>query len=425
MNELIEKVKQLLSAGRHNSAIRAILDALQNSNGIERERLKTQLQVLLRNDEVKSALDDEMRAIIAGDDMLPGLELVPDKYHFTGKAAFPVFNESGCRIAMLNCEQKHEDKIIDFRADTATKGAFYTAVNEVWQFLQRHISAKEFEGNDVTVMNWGLSFSFHYNPFADGILRTDNDDNLDGDSFHFAALAATLSLISERTVDPGYIFTGTFERFDLMKPVTRLTEKTKLILHERPSFKKIVIPHRSLFKGADRKLIDENESYFLEIRTFDEFSEKIFGHSIADLLKFDKAKRHHLGIARVIATDRGIKELTLYDKIGDEKVNATKMKFWVQDCEISRPHENVWYNVFPVPKIYTPVKASNHPPTLILINFSSANTYIGNLLSNNGPSKDAFAIGIRKEPVEAQIFAYRTATQGGIIGKYFALSEIK
>ncbi|KAA0249614.1 MAG: hypothetical protein EDM75_13240, partial [Chlorobiota bacterium] len=128
MNELIEKVKQFLSTGRHNSAIRAILEALQTSKGIERERLKTQLQVLLLNDEVKLALDDEMRATLAGEDMLPGFELIPDKYHFTGKAAFPVFNESGCRIAMLNCEQKHENKIIDFRADSATKGTFYTAV---------------------------------------------------------------------------------------------------------------------------------------------------------------------------------------------------------------------------------------------------------------------------------------------------------
>ncbi len=425
MKELNETTRQLLSTGRHNSAIRAILNALQNSKGIEREKLKTQLQVLLRNDEVKSALDDEMRVTLAGDDMLPGFELVPDKYHFTGKAAFPVFNESGCRIAMLNCEQKHENKIIDFRADSATKGAFYTAVNEVWQFLQRHITAKEFEGNDVTVMNWGLSFSFHYNPFIDGILKTVNDDSLEGNSFHFAALAASLSLISEKPVDPGYIFTGTFERFDLMRAVTMLVEKTKLILRERPTFKKIVIPHRSLFKGADRRLIEENENYFLEIRNFNQFSEKIFGMSISDLLKFEKAKRHHLGIARVIATDRGIKELTLYDKLGDEKLNATKMKFRIQDCEISRPHENVWYNVFPVPTIYTPFKDSNGPPTMILINYPSANTYVGNLLSNNGPSKNAFAIGLRKEPVEAQIFAYRTATQGGIIGKYFALSEIK
>ncbi|GJQ32169.1 MAG: hypothetical protein HBSAPP04_10080 [Ignavibacteriaceae bacterium] len=425
MNELIEKVKQFLSTGRHNSAIRAILEALQTSKGIERERLKTQLQVLLLNDEVKLALDDEMRATLAGEDMLPGFELIPDKYHFTGKAAFPVFNESGCRIAMLNCEQKHENKIIDFRADSATKGTFYTAVNEVWQFLQRHISAKEFDGNDVTVMNWGLSFSFHYNPFADGILKTVNDDSLQGDSFHFAALAATLSLICEKPVDPGFVFTGTFERFDLMRAVTMLVEKTKLILRERPSFKKIVIPHRNLFKGADRRLIEENENYFLEIRNFNEFSEKIFGMSISDLLKFEKAKRHHLGIARVIATDRGIKELTLYDKLGDEKVNATKMEFRIQDCEISRPHDNVWYNVFPVPTIYTPFKDSNGPPTMILINYPSANTYVGNLLSNNGPSKNAFAIGLRKEPVEAQIFAYRTATQGRIIGKYFALSEIK
>lgn len=186
-----------------------------------------------------------------------------------------------------------------------------------------------------------------------------------------------------------------------------------------------MIPHRSLFKGADRRLIEENENYFLEIRNFNEFSEKIFGMSIADLLKFEKAKRHHLGIARVIATDRGIKELTLYDKLGDEKVNKSKMKFRIQDCEISRPHENVWYNVFPVPAIYTPVKESNDPPTMILINYASANTYVGNLISNNGPSKDVFAIGLGKKPVEAQIFAYRTATQGGIIGKYFALSEIK
>jgi len=238
MNELIEKVKQLLSTGRHNSAIRAILNTLQNSKGIEREKLKTQLQVLLRNDEVKLALDNEMRATLTGDDMLPGFELVPDKYHFTGKAAFPVFNAGGCRIAMLNCEQKHENKIIDFRADSETKGAFYTAVNEVWQFFQRHISAVEFEGNDVTLMNWGLSFSFHYNPFTDGVLKTVNDDSLEGNSFHFAALAASLSLITEKPVDPGYIFTGTFERFDLMRAVTMLVEKPNSFFMKDPHLKR-------------------------------------------------------------------------------------------------------------------------------------------------------------------------------------------
>ncbi len=425
MKDVEQKVKDHLSRGLHHSAIRTVVDAFKSSGGIERQKHKTLAELLLRNDEVKSALDEDLKQKIKTEDFLPGLDLKTDKYHFTGMAAFPVFNESGCRVAMLRCEQKYDYKLIDFEASPEVAGSFLTAANVIWQYVQKHIGAVEFPGNDVTVMNWGISFAFHYNPFESGRLVTPNLDHLEGDSFHFAALASVLSFITEVPVDPGFIFTGSFEDSGKMSRVSMLCEKTEVIRKERPGFRKIVIPHRGLFRGADRDLIENNPGIFLEIRSFDDFIEKIFGRSPGEFLRFEKVKRHSLGIARVIAEDMGVKQLTLFDRWEEQKVNERQKTFRVLNCTIKRRDANVKYNVFPCPRIYVPETGSNDQPTLILINFPSANTYLGNMMSNNGISSHFFAIGLNAEAVEAMIFACRTANEGWVIGKHFLIKDLE
>ncbi len=425
MKEVEHQVKEHLSKGRHNSALRTVIDAFNNSGGIEKQQYKTLAEILLQHDEVRASLGDDLRNLILSETFLPGIDLKPDKYHFTGMASFPVFNESGCRIAMLECGQKGDSKLIDFKSTEEVAGSFYTAANMILQFTQENINALEFTGNDVTVMNWGFSYKFGYNPFTHGRLATANDDQLDGDSFHFAALAATISSISEQPVDPGFIFTGAFESQKRLRPVSRLVEKTALVRKERPGFRKIVIPPKALFRGADRELIESNPDIFLEIIDFNDFIEKIFGCSPKQLLKFERSKRHSLGLARVIAHDTGIRKLELYDKIGDAKLNRSTKSFRVFRCIVDRPNENVKYNVFPCPRIYVPDTTTNDFPTLILIDYASANHYLGNTMSNNGVSSHYFSIGIGRESVEAIIFACRTASESWIIGKYFLTSEVK
>lgn len=424
MNELIEKVKQLLSAGRHNSAIRELLQAMQAGKGVEKERIKTQLSVLLKHDEVKCAIDDASLQIILNEETMSEEETKPDLYHFTGKAAFPVFNESGCRIAMLNCEQANSQTPMKFDASPEVKGSFLSAIRIVQQFIQENIRASEFNGNDVTVLNWGHLFSFHYNPVKEGIFMTGNKDILEGDSFHFAALASMISFVSKRPVDPGFIFTGAFEGPTAMKVIGKLKEKCEVIKSERPSCQKIVIPDRSNFKGQERAYIEANPAIFLEISGFDDFVIKIFKLKAEELFRFSDDLRHQLGICRIIAHDYGEMDLELYDNIDKEKFNITTQRFRVINCKATPGDRSVMYNVFPLPKIYYRQSGSGVSPTLILINHYAANHNVGNLMFNNGQSHCAFAIGIGAPPTYAMIFAYKFPPNPGLVGKFFSMNGL-
>lgn len=324
----------------------------------------------------------------------------------------------------LRASEKVLTPIMGFKADDKTTGNFYSSLLLFWQFIQTELRAVEPEmKNDVTVLNWGLNYTAYSNGVEEERLMTGNDFEIEGDSFHFAALVATISNITDIPVDPGLIFTGTFENVEKVAKISNLKEKTAFLLKEHPGLKKIVIPHRDSFSGSDKQYIRENESLFLEVESIPDILEKVFNKKIDLLFRFSKTKRHKLGTCRIIAENVGDKEITIYDKMDDKIVNEEKKKFNVIHCTVSKTDTNVKYNVFPMPFMaFDPGDSRNL--TLIVIDYPSANQYLGNYMSNNSQTNNAYAIGIGQGRVEAQIFAHRRGNNIMLPGKYFRFVDI-
>lgn len=416
------KIKKMLSKGEYLSALNECIRSFEEASGVDKYPVKTVLRLLVGNNEVISAIDEETALKIENilEQPLPPL----DYDHFIGRAAFPVYNKSGCRLVYLRAAEKVLTPIMGFKADNKTTGNFYSSLLLFWHLIQAELKAAEPEKkNDVTVLNWGLTYTAYSNPVEEERLMTENNFDIEGDSFHFAALVATVSSITDIPVDPGLIFTGTFETVERTAKISNLKEKTAFLLNEHPGLKKIVIPHRDSFSGSDKQFIRENESLFWEIESMADLLEKVFNKKIDQLFRFSKTKRHKLGTCRIIAKNVGVKEVTIYDKMDNEIVNVEKKKFNVIHCTVSKTDTNVKYNVFPIPIIaFDPGNSRNL--TLIVIDYPSANPYLGNYMSNNSQTNNAYAIGIGQGRVEAQIFAHRRGDNIMLPGKYFNFVDI-
>lgn len=415
-------IKKHLAKGEYHSALTECITVFEKSSGVDKYPVKTLLKLLTGSNEIISTVDvNTIRKI----ENILEQPLVPIDYdHFIGRAAFPVYNKSGCRLMYLRASEKVLTPIMGFKADDKTTGNFYSSLLLFWQFIQTELRAVEPERkNDVTVLNWGLNYTAYSNGVEEERLMTGNDFEIEGDSFHFAALVATISNITDIPVDPGLIFTGTFENVEKVAKISNLKEKTAFLLKEHPGLKKIVIPHRDSFSGSDKQYIRENESLFLEVESIPDILEKVFNKKIDMLFRFSKTKRHKLGTCRIIAENVGDKEITIYDKMDDKVVNEEKKKFNVIHCTVSKTDTNVKYNVFPMPFMaFDPGDSRNL--TLIVIDYPSANQYLGNYMSNNSQTNNAYAIGIGQGRVEAQIFAHRRGNNIMLPGKYFRFVDI-
>lgn len=417
-----QEVKQFLSDGKHYSALKHCLTACESATGITRQQIRTVLDILTDNDEILTSADDELRSRYK---QVAGKELgypVPD--NFVGKAAFPVFNEAGSSMVMLEAKENHPEGVIGFSATDEANGKLFDCLKILWQFLQKNLRASDLLKNDVTVTNWGLRFSTYANPEHTGRLATENRLIIDGGSFQFAAFIASVSKVTGIPVDPGYIFTGSFDSSEKMAGVTGIPEKVALVRKERPGFKKIVIPNRNYFSNSDKKFIIQNEGIFLEVNSIEELVEKVFEVPVNKLFVFDTAVRHRLGVCRIIAKNLGIREIELYDKLDDRVFNRKKYSFNVVHCSLKRPNVNIKFNVFPIPEIAFSIDDVPGTDILVVFDYPNANVYLGNYISNNTQTAYVYSIGIGQDGLEAQIFANRKGNSDKYIGKFYQKSQL-
>lgn len=417
-----QEVKQFLSDGKHYSALEHCLTTFESASGIVRQQIRTVLGILTDNDEILASMDDELRSRhkrLTGEE--PGYP-IPDS--FVGKATFPVYNESGSSMVMMEVKENHPEGVIGFSATDEANGKLFDCLKILWQFLQKNLRASDLPKNDVTVTNWGLRYSAYSNPEHTGRLATENRLIIDGGSFQLAMFVATVSKVANKPVDPGYIFTGSIESSERLAGVTGLKEKVGLIKKERPAFKKIVIPHRDYFSTAEKRFISENEMIFLEVRSLEELVNEVFGEPITKLLNFNKEKRHSLGVCRILAENRGLKKIELYDTLDGKIFNKKEYSFNVVNCSLKRPNVNIKFNVFPIPEIAFSIDDIPGTDILVVFDYPNANVYLGNYISNNTQTAYVYSIGIGQDGREAQIFANRKGNSDKYIGKFYLKSQL-
>jgi hypothetical protein len=423
---MVEQIKEYLSKGAYYSAINTCLNYYDSSDELEKLEIRTQMKNLLALNDVLAAVDGNTKARLETIFESPLPEI--DHNHFVGRACFPGYNEMGSSLVVLeasNIEIKNSEDLIRFKTNDETRSGLLTLLLLLWQYLHKNISAEEIKGNDVTVLNWGHIYKCYSNPATSGRLKTDTFEEINGDSLQFAAIVATISLITHIPVDPGFVFTGAFKSIKNSKKIGDLIQKVELIKREKPSVKKIVIPPRAEFPTLEREFITKNEELFLEVDGFTELIEKVFGKPVESLLCFNMKERHSLGTSRIIAKNLGDKTITIYNKLLNSRFNFDTATFNVVRCKRTEDFERTEYLLFPLDNINFIPDARIDKETLLVIDMISTVVNIGNLISNNSQSPVVFAAGIGYEPKEAQIFAHPKGKNPRYLGKYFELLEFK
>lgn len=418
-----EKLKKFLENGELYSALGFCLGEYENSTGIEKQKIRTVLDLLVANDEVLASVDDSLRERYEKSTGTPLDE--PAVENFVGKAAFPVYNESGSSMVMMEVKDNFPEGVIGFSATDESKGSLFDCLKILWYFIQKNLKASDLSKNDVTVTNWGFRYTVYTNPEVTGRLATPSNLIIDGGSFQFAAFVASISKVTGIPVNPGFIFTGSFESSERLAGVEGIPQKAALIMRERPGFKKIVIPSRSYFSNNDKKFIAQNEELFLEVNSIEDLVEVVFGKPVSELLVFSKTERHKLGVCRIIADSIGIREIELYDKLDGVAFNKKKYRFNVVYCSMTRANTEIKFNIFPIPEIAYSISHQPGADILFVIDYPSANTYLGNFISNNSQTTAAYSIGIKKDGEDAQIFAHRQGSSDKYIGKYYLKSDLR
>lgn len=423
---MLELIKECLRKGAYFSAVDTCLKFYDSSPELEKLEIRTQLKQLLNMNEVLAAIDEKTktRLEVIFDAPLPTI----DPNHFIGRACFPGYNATGSSLVMLeakNIEERNSTDLIRFKTNDETRSGLLTLLLLLWQYLHKNISAKEVSGSDVTVLNWGHIYSTCSNPATGGKLYTDSVDEINGDSLQFATIVATISLITQIPVNPGFVFTGAFKTIKSSRKIGDLIDKVELIKREKPSVKKIVIPPRGEFPAMEREFITKNEDLFLEVDGFSDLIEKVFGQSVETLLCFDLKARYRLGTSRIIAKSIGDKQLTIYNKLLDSRFNYDTATFNVIHCTRTEDFEKTEYLLFPLDNINFIPDVRIEKETMVVIDMVSTVVNIGNMISNNSQSPVIFAAGIGYDPKEAQIFAHPKGKNPKYLGKYFELKQIK
>jgi len=423
---MIESIKECLKKGAFFSAVDTCLKLYDSSPELEKLEIRTQLKKLLALNDVLAAVDENTKARLEMifDSPLPEI----DHNYFIGRACFPGYNETGSSLVMLeakNIEAKNSDDLIKFKTNDETRSGLLTLLLLFWQYLHKNISAEEIKGSDVTVLNWGHIYTCYSNPATSGRFYTENSDEINGDSLQYAAIVATISLITHIPVDPGFVFTGAFKTIKNSRKIGDLIQKVDLIKREKPSVKKIVIPPRSEFAAMEREYIAKNEGLFLEVDGFTELIEKVFGKPVETLLCFNTKKRYSLGTCRIIAKSVGDRQLKIYNKLLNSRFNFDTASFNVVHCTRTEDFEKTEYLLFPLDSINFIPDVRIEKETMVVLDMISTVVNIGNLISNNSQSPVIFAAGIGYDPKEAQIFAHPKGKNPKYLGKYFELMQIK
>ena len=423
---MIDGIKECLKKGEYFSAVNSCLKVYDASPELEKLEIRTQLKMLLDREEILAAIDDKTRTQLENIFDAPLRKV--DLNHFIGRAFFPGYNPTGNRLVALQA-QKFEtsvsDDLIKFTTDDKTRGNLLSLLLLLWQYLHKNISAEEVEGNDVTVLNWGHTYSCYSNPITAGRLATDSTDLISGDSLQYAAIVATVSLITEIPVDPGFVFTGAFKTVKNSRMIGELIKKVDFIKKEMPSVRKIVIPPRSEFPAIEREYITKNEEIFLEVDGVTALIEKVFGKPVGELLRFNSEKRHGLGACRVIARNAGDRKIQLYNKLLQSRFNHEEVSFNVVHCKRFEDFSKTEYIVFPIENINFIHDDRPAMETMVVLDMVSTVVHIGNMISNNSQVTTIFAAGLGYDPKEAQIFAHPKGKNPKYLGKYFELKEIK
>jgi hypothetical protein len=416
----MKNIQKYLDLGRYYSAVSELLKLHSEAPSLSKNSYANNLAELLKSSLVMGVIGqelvDESRKIVSGK-----LNKV-DETEFIGKAFFPVHNTLQCGLLAIEVNKSPVEHLLGFTADEKTLGDFYKLLKMFWLFLQRNIKATESpEENDVTVLNWGQRFSLISNPFvlSNSIFHSGTTPQLEGNSFHFAAVVAAVSKIINKPVDPNFVFTGTIDFDEKASKVSFLIPKCELIRRERPSLKKIIIPPKEKFTPEEREFINQNKEIFLEVKDITALVEAVFGDRLSNLFAFDQESRYELGSRRIVAKEMGIKEISFYDLIDDTRVNITQEKLNVVKFITSSGGQ---FNVFPLKKIY--FKENKSTRNLILLEGVQANIFVGNFMSHNPQDNNLYSMGIGTTKA-ARVFACPKEKDHPLLGKMFMKEDLE
>lgn len=306
-----------------------------------------------------------------------------------GVAEFPVVVEDNQlnsirAIKVSTCENNNEidNKIVN-------KKELYGILEFIQNEIQKRIHDEEFPYiKDVTILNWGLSFSIRDHALEGTKLEpADINYTITGNSYHFASVVACISKIFSLPVTNNYIFTGQFDHEGSAVRVNNIVEKSELIFRERPKIEKIFIPSKSNFSIDEQRIFD-NDKRFIQVNDIWELIQKVFDKDINDLCALNSTKRHNLGYARIMAEHIGEKELEFKKEFDfqKEKRNCVILHF-------QRPQNDYKaFQIFPLEKIYFEYGQN---PDFIVLEGAVPNHYTGNIMSIDYFKQYSGIIGVR------------------------------
>jgi hypothetical protein len=173
-DEVPDDLQLALNQGRVLSAVKIAVELFNEAAGINKNRIRTLIRSLAENPEINAVWDEVTAAEVAK--TIDNQVNMRDENHFIGKAFFPVFSDQESRLVLLEALDVLSPEIVQFKIQEESKGAFLTQIMGLWQFLNKRITKPETgSANDVTVLNWGISYRTHSNPFSEGIFAGDKN----------------------------------------------------------------------------------------------------------------------------------------------------------------------------------------------------------------------------------------------------------
>ena len=326
-----------------------------------------------------------------------------------GVAEFPVVGEDSIRAIIVTSGK--ENNKLDERINN--KKELLKAINYVQNVIQKNLRDDINEKiQDITVLNWGLTFDIRKHLLTDTKLEPAVDSfRIEGKSLHFAAVSACISKLFNLGINPNFIFTGAFNELGESIGIDSLIIKTELIKKERPKIETIFIPPVNKFNEEEKTYIASNTRIFSEVRNIEDLINKVFARDLKGLSKMNFNKRKSLGYARVLAEYVGTRKLDFYKDY--ETITTDRICLLLN---FIRPDNDAKaYKIFPVDKLFHDFD-EDVLPNFIVINGGMANTYMGNIVSNNQYRSYSGIIGIRDGIGSPDVIVFAARDGSGLAG---------
>lgn len=379
-----EKINNEIQCENYISAVKLLLEEFKSSNDPDNlEKISTILSPPQIINSFNNEFLDELNKLLIRYNFN---QIERGTSDYIGFAEFPAVGDDNNFNSIRAIVVSDGNKNIDIDAKIKNKRALFHTIRYLQDEIQKNLCDLDSKTRDVTILNWGLTFSIREHLLKNTNLGPNNPAiNISGSSLHFAAVVACVSKIFNLPVNQHYVFTGSFNEKGEAQSISDFNKKVELISKERPNIQKIFIPKKSSFSEADQKSISLFDK-FVEIENVLQLIEKVFNKSLNEISTLNLDARKRLGKGKIWAEYFHEKELIFKKEYLDdikEKKNCLVFHFRGEDHEIL-PLKKI-YGFFP-----------NSTPNFIILEGKLPNQYTGNIVGGGQYKQFSGILGSRK-----------------------------